>query len=381
MISYRGRAPDPGTESAGANGGESAAARSADAFRVILGLLAMPRSGPMTTLRVLAALALLAGSPAAVQAAPGPAPVAVSDDPSQVSELVVVAHPQGPAMWRVTYGGAELTILGSVTPIHHQQKWDHRQLQAALDGARLVILPPKVGLEPLQFLALATADVWRVRTFGHLEARLSPYLRARFEQECPLATQPRSRYAHWKPAAAGFLLLSDSRRIQGYSMGKPGTTVEKIAKGMRVPTRPIGNYSVNSLISLATGLDDKQNLACLDDVLAQADYERAHVADLNDDWARGNVLAVNARYRLPPLQRCLMMAPGARKEIEKAMAEAAGRLWSELQKPGKTVAVVDMAWLLPQDGLLDRLKTRGAVVSEPPQLVAARADGSDADRD
>ena len=337
-------------------------------------------------LSLAAALAVLAAAPASAQApapdAPAPAaPVSPQDDVNQVSELVVVAHPQGPAMWRISYKGAEMTIMGSVQPILQQQKWDRRQMLAALDGARLVILPPKVGLDPLQILALVTANLWRVRTLGELEPRLPPDLRARFEQARMITQQPKSRYAHWKPAAAGFLLLSDSRHIHGFSMGKPGTTVEKLAKGMHIPTRAISNYSVNSLIALATRLDDRQNLECLGDTLAQAEYEHQHAGDLNDDWARGNVLAVNARYRLPPLQRCLMLAPGARREIDKAMAEAADRLWAELQKPGRTVAVIDMAWLLPRDGLLDRLKARGATVAEPPQLTAAKAETSDDDKD
>lgn len=341
----------------------------------------------MTSIRtfaVLTACAQLAAGQALAQSPPPPAAPSEAaaeagiDDPSQVSELVVVAHPQGPPIWRVSYNGADMTIVGSVTPIQQQQRWDRRQTMAALEGARLVILPPTVGLNPIQVLALVTANVWRVRTFGDLESRLPPDLRARFVAAREAAHQPASRYAHWKPAVAGQLLLSDSRHQFGFSMGKPGTTIAKIAKGMNIPTRVISHYSVNSLVGVATKLDDKQNLACLDDALDQAKYEQDHVLDMNDDWARGDVLKVNARYRIQPIQRCLMMAPGARKEVERAMAEAADRLWAELQKPGKTVAVMDMAWLLPKDGLLDRLKARGAVIGEPAQLASAgKAEGDD----
>src|SRR5215469_11796832 len=106
---------------------------------------------PLRTLAPLLAAAQLAASPALAQApapaAPAPAP-APEEDVNQVSELVVVAHPQGPAIWRLTYNGAEMTIIGSVTPIQQQQKWDRRQTMAALEGARLVILPPTVGLNP-----------------------------------------------------------------------------------------------------------------------------------------------------------------------------------------------------------------------------------------
>jgi hypothetical protein len=143
----------------------------------------------------------------------------------------------------------------------------------------------------------------------------------------------------------------------------------------------ISHYSLNSLVAVGTKLDAQQNLACLDDALTQARYELDHVADMNDDWARGDVLAVNARYRVQPIQRCLMMAPGARREVERAMAEAADRLWAELQKPGKTLAVMDMAWLLPKDGLLDRLKAKGATVGEPPQLATAGQSQADDGQD
>ncbi len=347
----------------------------------------------MRSVRTLAALTVcaeLAAAPALAQApaAPAPAPAGQAapgepapDDATQVSELVVVAHPQGPAMWRVTYNGAEMTIMGSVTPIQQQQRWDRRQAMAALEGARLVILPPTVGLNPVQVLALVTANVWRVRTLGDLESHLPPEMRARFVEARTAARQPASRYAHWKPAVAGELLLSDSRHTFGYSMGKPGTTIAKIAKGMHIPTRVISNYSINSLVNVGTKLDAQQNLACLDDALVQAKYEQDHVEDMNSDWARGDVLAVNARYRIQPIQRCLMQVPGARREVERAMAEAADRLWAELQKPGKTVAVMDMAWLLPKDGLLDRLKAKGAVVGEPPQLAAAGKAQADDDKD
>ncbi len=325
----------------------------------------------------LAALALAVPSAFAQEPSPAP-PAGPDEDITQVSELVVVAHPRGPAMWQVQRGDSTMTIMGSVSPIHQQQAWDQRPLLAALEGSRLVLLPPKADLGPLQAVALLSGNLWKVRILGDLEPRLPPDLRARFVQARTIAQQPANRYVHWKPAAAGFLLLSDSRRIHGMSMGKPGATVEKLAKERHIPTKPIGSVSVLSLAKLAGQLDDKEHLTCLGDVLAQVEQEHAEslrvsAEHINDDWAHGRVLEVNARYRLPPLQRCLMLAPGARQVIDREMNEAADRLWAELQKPGKTVAVVDMAWLLPRDGLLDRLKARGAMVGPPPALQDTEA--------
>jgi hypothetical protein len=328
-----------------------------------------------TVRRVIAASAwlALAAAPALAQAPPAP-PADAADAPAaddgKVSELVVVAHPLGPAVWRVQVGQSSMVILGSVTPVQQQQHWDQRQVAAALDGARLLLTPPKPDLGPVQVVGLITTNLWKVRQGKPVESLMPPDLRARFVAARTHAYQKEDRYAHWKPAVAGFLLLSDYRRSYGFSEGKPATTVEKMAKGMHVPAQPIGAVRVGLLMKVASRLDDRQNLECLSDTLNQMEYEGAHAPDLNDDWARGNVLSINARYRVSALQRCLMRAPGANAVIDDEMNKAADRLWSELQKPGKTVAVIDMAWLLPQGGLLDRLKAKGAVVGPPPALAA-----------
>ncbi len=323
----------------------------------------------MATIRragVLAWLALTVPAQAQVPAPPAP------DASNQLSELVVVAHPQGPALWRVQRGDSTLIILGSVTPLQQQQHWDQRQIQAALSGARLLLTAPKPALGPMAVLGALTSNVWKVRQSRPLEPGLPRDLRARFVAARSHAYEPESRYAHWRPAVAGFLLMSDYRRSYGFSEGKPDTTVEKMAKEMGVRAQPVGAYRVGLLMKLAGRLDERQNLACLADTLDQMEYEGAHVQDLNDDWAKGDVRAVAGRYRVSALQRCLALAPGSQEMIDQEMDKAVDRLWAELQKPGKVVAVIDLAWLLPRDGVLDRLKAKGASVGVPAAQAAAR---------
>jgi hypothetical protein len=304
---------------------------------------------------------------AAAAAQPVPPPMEAGAD-NAVSELVVVAHPQGLPIWRVQKGDNTLLILGSVTPMQQQQHWEQRPLFAALDGARLLLTPPKPDLGPIQIMGLLAGNIWKVRQREPLEPQLPPDLRARFVAARTHAWQKDDRYKNWKPAMAGFLLLSDYRRSFGFSEGKPGTAIEKTAKDFGVPTQPIAATRVGLLVKVAVGLNETQNMACLREALDQMEYEGAHAQDLNDDWAKGDVKSVIARYKVSAGQRCLMQAPGGRELIEQEMQKAADRLWAELQKPGKVVAVVDMAWLYPQGGLLDRLKAHGAVVGPPAAL-------------
>ena len=118
-------------------------------------------------------------------------------------------------MWRAQVGDSELIILGSVTPIHHQQKWDQRRVVRALTGARLLLTPvdAKVGVGGVaSFLG---RDAFRVRTLrGDLEKDMPPDLRARFIDLRQQAKVKADRYAKWKPAVAGGLLLSDFRQAR-----------------------------------------------------------------------------------------------------------------------------------------------------------------------
>jgi len=315
----------------------------------------------------LAGLAL--ASPAWAQApAPAPAPEPVPDD--AISELVVIAHPPGPAMWRVGLGESSVIILGAVSPVPHRLVWDQRQVNGALNGANLLLAPPKPDLGPLQVLGLITTQIWKVRQSQALEPSLPSALRARFEAARALAKTKPDRYAHWKPALAGFLLLSDLRRQVGLSEAKPGSTVQHAADEMHVPQQPLGEYRMSLLLKIATRLSPQDQLACLGDALDELDFEAAHPHDIDDDWARGDIRAVNARYKGSAVQRCLLRAPGAREIIDKEMDRATDRIWAALQKPGKTVAVIDLAWMMPAGGVLDRLRAKGATIGAPAALAS-----------
>ena len=153
---------------------------------------------------------------AAPQSAPAP------DD--ALSELVVIAHPPGPAMWRVTLGESQVLILGAVSPVPHRRVWDERQITSALTGANLLLSAPRPDIGPLQVVGLVTTQLWKVRQMSALEPSLPPALRERFQKARALAKTKPDRYAHWKPGVAGFLLLSDLRREVGLSEAKPGSS-------------------------------------------------------------------------------------------------------------------------------------------------------------
>ncbi|PZQ42914.1 MAG: TraB/GumN family protein, partial [Phenylobacterium zucineum] len=94
-------------------------------------------------------------------------------------------------------------------------------------------------------------------------------------------------------------------------------------------------------------------------------YDGAHSTTIGQDWAEGDLGSVRARYRASGAQRCLLRAPGGPALLEKGVAQTTDAMTDALKRPGVTVAVVDLGFLLPANGVLDRLKAGGATVSSP----------------
>lgn len=308
-------------------------------------------------------LALVVSSSSAQEPAPEGAGSAVIED------LVVIARPVGPPIWRVRRGEATLIVVGAVSPIHHQQAWNKRRVERALADADRVLLPPDAEVGPLQAARFLAGDLWRVRLGRgpRLEQRLPEPLRTRFVGYRSGARLKPARYEDWKPAVSGFLLLSDVRQFGGLSEAKPGSTIRRMAKAARVKTEPLAQYRLQPLLAAAGSLSEADHLACLDDVLNQLDRETSRPRAIGDAWAVGDLATLRGEMRTSALERCLRRMPKGRAVLDAQIAAASRSLERALDRPGKTLAVIDLAYVLPLEGVLDRLRARGAVVDFPPE--------------
>jgi uncharacterized protein YbaP (TraB family) len=322
---------------------------------------------------VLPALALsliLSTSALAQTAAPptvelGQAPA--QDESAVVAELTVVAKPPGPAIWLVEKDGARLYILGSAQPLPHQLKWSGPRLEKALDKASLVLVPPEasVGLTQVAGFVLRFGAGLRQPLGKSLEDQLPPDLKARFVESRTQARKGAGEYKNWKPAVAGFLLLSDFRQAAGLSEAKPISTVERMAKGRKLKVKAVGQYRMSAVTTIASKLSAEDQLYCLRVALDEIAYDGAHSTTIGQDWAEGDLASVRARYRASAAQRCLTHAPGGAALLEKGLVQTTEAMTEALKRPGVTVAVVDLGFLLPANGVLDRLKAGGATITSP----------------
>jgi uncharacterized protein YbaP (TraB family) len=279
-----------------------------------------------------------------------------------VEELQVVARPPGPALWLVEKGGAKLYVVGSAPPLPHQLKWDSPRLNRAMDQASLVLVPPEASVGPLQVTKFFLTGGGGVRQpFGKkLENRLPPDLLARFVSAREQAQRTAVPYKDWKPAVAGFILLSDFRQAAGLSEAKPVSTIERMAKAKGVKVKAMSQYRLGPILSSAGKLSDEANLACLRDALTELEYDASHNTTIGTDWANGDLASVRARYSASAAQRCVMRAPGGPGLLGQQIGQSADALNDALN-----IAVVDLAFLLPANGVLDRLKASGATITSP----------------
>jgi uncharacterized protein YbaP (TraB family) len=314
---------------------------------------------------VLTTLAL----PASAQTPPPQTVELFPQDPGSavVEELQVVARPPGPALWLVEKGGAKLYVVGSAPPLPHQLKWDSPRLNRAMDQASLVLVPPEASVGPLQVTKFFLTGGGGVRQpFGKkLENRLPPDVLARFVNAREQAQRTAVPYKDWKPAVAGFILLSDFRQAAGLSEAKPVSTIERMAKAKGVKVKAMSQYRLGPILSSAGKLSDEANLACLRDALSEIDYDAAHATTIGTDWANGDLASVRSRYSASAAQRCVMRAPGGPGLLGQQIGQSADALNDALNRPGVTIAVVDLAFLLPANGVLDRLKASGATITSP----------------
>ena len=332
---------------------------------------------------ILAAAALLLTSPVAAAAQPSTAPgrggspwgggvapwapaAHPEGDSTVVAELLVVKRLPGPAMWKVSKGASQVIVLGALVPLPHLLVWDTNPIQHALNGADVLLMDPrpKVGFFDAVGLLLNRGAL-QLPHGQTLTRVLPPRERARFLHAVQLIHKQPQDYWRWKPAVAGFILIGDFRRAAGFSEGKPGTTVAKLAQADHVPIRYVGDFRAAPYVKTVERLSDAQNLACFDAAMDDIDQEANRGQAASKAWANADLKTVRQAYSVSTFQRCLVQAPGVQALVDRGTDLGVDEIDRELARPGKAVAVIDLNFLLRRNGVLDRLKARGDAISVP----------------
>ena len=333
------------------------------------------RQPSLIQLGVLAALLVWAapfGRGGHAQAPPpsasGPPAAARSDaDESEVvAQLEVVGRRPGPALWRVRRGDSEVVILGGLSPIPHLLQWDTIRVEHALEDSEVLFLSPNkvhVGLFDAAELFLRQGAI--KAGAGGMTASLDPLLRERFERVIQGLHLDPKRYQPWKPAVAGLLLLGDFRRAAGLSSDKPGTTVARMARAAHAEVRTVGEFKAKPLFDAAAKMSSAQNQVCLSAAIDDVEREAAHARPAAAAWAVGDLKTVRLESSASLLDSCLLQLPNVQAVVEQGTRDAVQTITQALNRPGRSVAVIDLTFLLRRNGVLDRLKAEGDQITIP----------------
>jgi uncharacterized protein YbaP (TraB family) len=303
---------------------------------------------------------------AQVQATP-PAPTAATsaDASAVVDELAPVQiNMPGPAVWKVTRGDSQVIILGFIRPLPHMLQWDTGRITHALDGAHALLIPaaPRLGVFDAMGLMLA-ANTLHNPGGRTLDKVLTPADYQTFLQATATAHTDPKHYARWKPVIAGAALIGDLRKAAGLSDAKPVSTVSTMAKAMHVPVREMGHLKLAPLVKIITGMDDAHGLACYRAEMRQFAWEASEARTAANAWAHGDVAGM--RRTRAAVTTCLEDLPRVQALTERGTADAVAAMDEALSRPSKSVALVEMQYLDRSNGLLDRLRAKGAVISVP----------------
>ncbi len=324
-----------------------------------------------------AIVGLMCGS-AHAQSAPPPPPSPWANGPppwasaapqgesTVVQELDIVKHLPGPALWRVTRGDSEVIILGSLQPLPHLLVWDTTRVVNALDGATALLLPPEPKFSVLDGVSFFF-NRGALELHGETLSQALPLAeRARYEHVLALIHAKPGKYEHLRPAVAGVWLIGDWRRAAGLSEAKPISTVEKLATVDHVPIRHISDFAAAPLArKILDQMSASADLACFDAAMDDIDREAARAPANAKAWANADLNSIGQSYTISEFDRCLMQSPSVQALLEQGMREGMAAIEQALQHPGKTVAIIDLNFLLRPGGMLDRLKAKGDAITLP----------------
>jgi uncharacterized protein YbaP (TraB family) len=315
-----------------------------------------------------AVVILALASPAWAQTPPAPAaedasPGVAAPDPDH--EIQIIAHLPGPALWRVATPTSELWIIGLTGPTPKKLQWDTRRVEAALNGARELVIPPGATISVFDVAGLLIDPAHRYHYPGDqtLRGALAPEARAKFEAAAQSVGQDPAHYDHWRPIVTAIALLADAQKHDGLNPEGPQKTLIHLAEARNVPTRRLTNYALGALIKALNSGGPAAGDACLSAVIDLTPRLPDLSVRMGAAWAKGDVPATRALRAEITSDRCFTATPGLQQLQDRMTADWAHGLAQTLKTPGKTVLAIDMESLTRSGGLLDQLRAQGLEVA------------------
>lgn len=287
-----------------------------------------------------------------------------------IEVVVVEAKAPGPAMWQLKKGDSVVWVLGTVGLMPEKLAWNTAQLDRAIAGANVVLLPPKAevgffGFFDMSWFLLTHRGALSMPDDEKLEDSLPSGLRRRFVAARQELQENPDRYEDDSPLLAGFKLLGDFTKANRLTIDLPEQAAEKMARSHHVAVRRIAEYSAIPIVKEMLKLPPEDGRICLDNALTDYETLSRHALPAADAWATGDVAAVKANYSISLFSGCVAQARSYRTLDQRAVGDVVKAVNQALSKPGKSVMVIDIGWLFRTGGAAEQLKEEGVTIEGP----------------
>jgi hypothetical protein len=285
---------------------------------------------------------------------------------SEIETVEVKARP-GPPVWRLTRGQSEVWVLGLAGSIPKDLDWNQDTVRELMTGARAILLPPQadVGLVDAAWFLMWHGSELSLPRGQTLEPSLPEPLRNRFIAARD-AVGKAGDYSTDIPMRAAMRLNQDLADKEGFDYREPGRSIEKLARAAHVANAPVMQVPAMDSVRDVLKMTPQAQQACLAEAVEDVQWALAHARRAAQAWAVGDLNGIKANYAQSRLFDCVsekiarvdsLRAQG-RDTTATAIAEA-------LNKPGKTIAVVNIGNLLRKGGVLERLGGMGVKIEAP----------------
>jgi hypothetical protein len=283
-------------------------------------------------------------------------------------EIVEVQARPGPAVWHLTRGESEVWILGTVGAMPDGLDWNKDYLAELLDGARAILMPPRpsIGLFEGAWFLLTNGSKFSLPRGQSLESGLPADLDARFVTVREHLGRDPDHYRTDTPLRASLRLQEDVQDKLDLTRDEPRDTIERLARQKHVPSAPIARYEVLDAAKDVLKLTPAEQQTCLGQSVEDADWELNHAVPAAKAWTVGDLPALKANYGESRLANCVIAAVHSVADIsERDVYDYTAAINAALDKPGKTIAVIDIGPLLRKNGVLERLEALHITIEGP----------------
>ena len=304
-------------------------------------------------------------SPSFAQQVPTPQ---VQPNDWSVETVTVTARSTGPAIWHARKGTGDVAILGIVDPIPENFVWNTKPLDGVLDGARLLLLPPRAEANIFDgaWFLLVNRDLLSPPDGKTLWDFLDPALASRFAGARDMLHEDKDRYDNNAPEIAALRLERDYVQVNSMTLEEPEDTIRSLARHHDVEIRRVATYDVLPSVKEVLKLPPSVTSKCVDAAVNDVDIASKHAREATEAWAIGDVAGIKAHYSQPRIYECLTAISSHVTALDKrAIDDTVNEITAALGKGGRTVAVVGIGQLLRKGGVLERLLAEGADIEAP----------------